>query len=122
MTCKSRYTGDRGEEAATDWLRRNGFEICARNWRDGRYEIDIVARRWDTLHFVEVKTRRIGSLTAPEAAITPRKFGALQKAAAAYLAQCPDSSEIQFDLAAVDWASDGRSEVRFIENAMEFHW
>ena len=40
--------GRRGEEAAVEYLRREGFRICARNWRNGRYEIDVVAcRGWE---------------------------------------------------------------------------
>ena len=78
-------TGRAGERAATEYLRRTGYEICALNWRQGRYELDIVACREGVLHFVEVKTRRSGSLTPPEAAVTQRKFRALSRAAACYL-------------------------------------
>lgn len=122
MNDRNRNTGDRGEDAAAQWLRERGFELCARNWRSGRYEIDIVARRGDTLHFVEVKTRRAGGLTPPEAAITFRKFRALRHAAEAYLERYSACEELQFDLAAVDMAEDGTVEVRFVERAMECHW
>lgn len=122
MTATTTRTGNMGEQAAAEWLRRNGFEICARNWRNGRYELDIVARRWDTLHFVEVKTRRTGGLTPPEAAATPQKFRALRRAAEAYLAQTRLDLEVQFDLAAVDIMPDGTMEVRLIENALECNW
>lgn len=53
--------GSWGENLATDYLRRGGFEIVDRNphpvARDQRLEIDIVAwdRRHDTMVFVEVK-------------------------------------------------------------------
>ena len=67
-------TGRAGERAAAEYLRRAGYEICALNWRSGRYELDIVARKAGIVHFVEVKTRRAGSLTPPEAAVTPQKF------------------------------------------------
>ena len=80
-------TGRRGEQAAVDYLRRAGFAILERNWRSGRYELDIVARRWDELHFIEVKTRRAGGLTTPEEAITPRKFASLRRAAASRAAR-----------------------------------
>lgn len=123
MSAQTADTGRRGEDAAAEWLRRNGFELCARNWRNGRYEIDIVARRFDTLHFVEVKTRRAGGLTPPEAAATPQKFRALCRAAEAYMTHtgCTEY-EIQFDLAAVDLYPDTGTDVRLIERAMECHW
>lgn len=74
-------TGRAGERAAVEYLRGAGYEICALNWRSGRYELDIVARKAGIVHFVEVKTRRAGSLTPPEAAVTPQKFRALTRAA-----------------------------------------
>ena len=115
-------TGRRGEQAAVDYLRRAGFAILERNWRSGRYELDIVARRWDELHFIEVKTRRAGGLTTPEEAITPRKFASLRRAAEAYMAQHRVRLEPQFDLAAVDLFPDGSLNVRFTERAMECNW
>lgn len=115
-------TGRRGEQAAVDYLRRAGFSILERNWRSGRYELDIVARRWDELHFVEVKTRRADGLTTPEEALTRRKFAALRRAAMAYMAQRGVRLEPQFDLAAVDLMPDGRLNVRFAERAMECNW
>ena len=115
-------TGRRGEQAAVDYLRRAGYAILERNWRSGRYELDIVARRWDVLHFVEVKTRRAEGLTTPEEALTPRKFAALRRAAEAYMAQHRVELEPQFDLAAVDLLPDGTLSVRFRERAMECSW
>ena len=95
-------TGRAGERAAVEYLRGAGYEICALNWRSGRYELDIVARKAGIVHFVEVKTRRVGSLTPPEAAVTPQKFRALTRAAVRYLAATGGQEEAQFDLAAVD--------------------
>ena len=74
------------------------------------------------LHFVEVKTRRAGSLTPPEAAATQRKFRALTRAAARYLRTAGWQGEVQFDLAAVTLSDDGRADVELIERAMEHHW
>ena len=98
-------TGRMGERAAAEFLRRAGYEICALNWRSGRYELDIVACREGVLHFVEVKTRRSGSLTPPEAAATQRKFRALSRAAACYLRTVGWEGEVQFDLAAAEAAA-----------------
>lgn len=115
-------TGRRGEQAAADYLSHAGYELCERNWRSGRYELDIVAVKEDTLHFVEVKTRSSGSLTPPEAAATVLKFRSLRRAAECYLVLCDWQGEIQFDLAAVEVRADGSIDVELIENAMESHW
>ena len=83
---QSREAGLRGEQAAAEWLIANGFELLHRNWRSGRYELDIVALREGVLHVVEVKCRRSGALSPPEEAMTPRKFAALMRAAEHYVA------------------------------------
>ncbi len=114
--------GRRGEAVAVEWLRGQGFQILDLNWRNGRYEIDIVALRWDEIHFVEVKTRRAGGWTTPEQAIDDRKFRALRRAASLYLALYGRREEPCFDLAAVEYGADGSCEVRFREHAMEAHW
>jgi putative endonuclease len=99
-----------------------GFRVLERNWRSGRYELDIIAVRYDELHFVEVKTRRLGGLTTPEEAITPHKFVSLQHAARAYMAQHQVALEPSFDLVAVDVAVDGTMTARLVEHAMECSW
>lgn len=115
-------TGRMGELAAAEFLRREGFELCDLNWRSGRYELDIVARKAGELHIVEVKTRRADGLTTPEAALTPQKQRALLHAARAYLALTHWTGEVRFDLAAVDCFPDGAVEVRFIPDAFQCHW
>ena len=119
---KTAETGRAGEQAAAGWLRRAGYELLAMNWRAGRYEVDIIARRWDELHFVEVKTRRAGGLTAPEDAMTPQKQRAMLQAARIYTASRRWEGEVFFDLAAVDVLPDGSMQVRFIPDAMQLHW
>ena len=115
-------TGRAGERAATEHLRRAGYDIRALNWRQGRDELDIVALKDGILHFVEVKTRRAGSLTPPEAAATRHKFRALSHAAACYLRTVDWQGEVQFDLAAAEAAPDGSIRVELIENALESNW
>ncbi len=107
--------GSAGEDAAVDWLRSEGYYICERNWRAGRYEIDIVAQRWNEVHFVEVKTRRSRGWIAPEQAVDAAKIRALRRAATAYMARHGMSQyEIRFDLIAVETLDDGQRELRYI--------
>ena len=115
-------TGRAGERAAAEHLRQAGYEIRDTNWRAGRDELDIVALRGEVLHFVEVKTRRAGSLTPPEAAATRRKFHALTRAATHYLGVSGWRGEVQFDLLAAERHDDGRITLELIENAFESNW
>lgn len=107
--------GAAGEDAAVDWLRAEGYYICERNWRAGRYEIDIIAQRWDEVHFVEVKTRRSQGWIAPEQAVDATKIRALRRAATAYAARHRLSRyQLRFDLIAIETHPDGQRELRFV--------
>lgn len=114
--------GMEGEEAAAEWLRANGYEILYRNWRSGRYELDIVATYFDRIHFIEVKTRKAGGLTSPEEAIDRNKQKTLKRAASLFLATYDVSLEPQFDLIAVDRWPDGQLDVRYVPDVVEFGW
>ena len=104
----TQHTGRQGEEAAARWLLDHGFTLLHRNWRQGHYELDIVAAR--------------KGLTPPEQALDYRKCRALIRAANAYLTENPFEGEMQFDLIAVETAPAGTPEVRYIEDAIELHW
>ena len=114
--------GHRGEDIAVEYLRAKGYMIAARNWRSGRYEIDIVAERGGITHIVEVRARRAGALLSPEATITQSKATAMRRAASAYLAQCRVRGEVEFDLLAIDIFPDDSYDVRFVPNVVEFGW
>ena len=49
--------GRRGEDAAADWLRGQGWEILGARLKTSRGEVDLVARRGAVVAFVEVKWR-----------------------------------------------------------------
>ena len=114
--------GQRGEEIAARVLRSEGFDLLHRNWRSGRYELDIVARKEGVLHIVEVKSRKADGLTAPEEAMTRKKFNALFRAAQQYVALYRIDADTQFDLIAVDLLPDSTHRLRYIPNAMVPRW
>ena len=114
--------GQRGEEIAARFLLSEGFDLLHRNWRSDRYELDIVARKEGVLHIVEVKSRKADGLTAPEEAMTRKKFNALFRAAQQYVALYRIDADTQFDLIAVDLLPDSTHRLRYIPNAMVPRW
>lgn len=84
----NRELGLRGEEAASRYLIRRGYEILDRNWKCFAGEADIVACDEDgTLVFVEVKTRTDLKKGFPSEAVGPKKRAKYEKIALAYLAE-----------------------------------
>ncbi len=75
------------ERAAIILLRLKFYSILARRYRIRGGEIDIIARRGDTIAFVEVKAR--SSLEEARSAITPAKRRRLSRAARVWLAANP---------------------------------
>ena len=122
MQTERQIRGAQGEQAAVDYLRQNGFMIVERNYRVGQDEVDIIASRYDEMHFVEVKTRKFGSLTAPEEAINERKLRAMRRAASAYIAQHRSMLEPVFSLIAIEMVGEQVERLRFVENALEYGW
>ena len=118
----NRAVGRKGEDLACIHLMELGHTILERNWRSGHLEIDIISLDRNGIHFVEVKTRRVGGITTPEEALTAHKFSALLQSTKAYMAIHCLRLEPQFDLAAVDLHPNGTLEVRFVERAMECSW
>ena len=113
MESKTSETGRRGEQAAVDYLRRRGYEICALNWREGRYELDIVARTPGVLHFVEVKTRRNADKGLPSEAVTRAKREKYERIALAYIQDhFFGEAVVRFDVVAIIVLSDDRAFIR----------
>lgn len=65
--------GQFGEEVAVEYLIKNGYKIIERNYRCKLGEIDIIAKKYDLLIFVEVKTRRNNNFGYPVESITKEK-------------------------------------------------
>jgi len=79
--------GDLGEQAAVDYLCKNGYEILERNYRLKIGEIDIIAKKDNTFVFIEVKTRSSTRYGFPAEAVTYRKQQKIIRTAMCYLQQ-----------------------------------
>lgn len=60
-----RETGLVAEKASVEYLETLGFQIIERNYRKRYGEIDIIARKGDRIHFIEIKSRRSPSEFEP---------------------------------------------------------
>lgn len=82
--------GQKGEDEACQFLKKNGYKIIDRNFRIKNGEIDIIAidteKKTQTLVFVEVKTRFSDEYGDPFEAITYYKIQAMQRTALFYTA------------------------------------
>lgn len=94
--------GRSGEDYAAKFLKAQGFEILARNYRCGKNEIDIIAQREKAISFIEVKTRRTTNFGHPAEAVTKSKQREIAKAAECYI-RTSNSADVsyRFDVVAI---------------------
>ncbi|MGN0595557.1 MAG: YraN family protein [Hominimerdicola sp.] len=97
----SRSIGNFGEDVVCDFLVRHGYEILARNYTIRGGEIDIIAKKGETIAFVEVKTRMENSLTTGEEAITESKKKHIIKTAQCFFDKLEEPCDCRFDVAVV---------------------
>ena len=102
----TRQIGDKGEQAAADWLTADGHEIVARNWRTRYCEIDIVSVKGEALYFTEVKYRKNDDFGDGLAAITAKKQRQMRFAAELFLAGKPEYSGMAAKLLAASVSGD----------------
>lgn len=101
-----------GEAIAEQFCVLRGFEILARNAREGRGELDLVALDRGTVVFVEVKFRAGRDPGGPLAAVTGKKRDDVSRAATRWLtARGATGRPVRFDVIGITWSSDG-SELR----------
>jgi putative endonuclease len=99
--------GDKGREAedlALRFLKKRGFKLLARNWRDRRGELDLVGREGDTLCVVEVRSRTSTSPYTPEMSLSPIKITRLHRTSQRLLQKLRLAHvPLRLDLLVVDW-------------------
>ncbi|MBE6020599.1 MAG: YraN family protein [Clostridiales bacterium] len=77
--------GKWGEDKAEAFLKKKGYSIIERNYRCRWGEIDIIAERDGTIHFVEVKTRTSDRFGSPLEAVTHEKMHHIMRTAQYYI-------------------------------------
>jgi putative endonuclease len=108
--------GKKGESLAAAWLLERGYALLHQNWKHSRFEIDIIAKKENILHFIEVKARRSNRFGFPEESVDKKKMQNLMNAAEAFQFRFPEWKRIQYDVLSVNVNPDGSIEFFFIED------
>jgi len=120
MKLTRKSVGNWGEKIAAEKLRNNGYDILEQNFRTPYGELDLVARKENTVIFVEVKTRTSGSFGLPEDAVSKRKREHILQSIDHYILEHPDiECDWRVDVIAIQGKPDSSDvEVIWFENAL----
>lgn len=110
-----RPTSQKGEDLAVKSLKKAGYKVLVRNYRNPLGEIDIVAKEEDVIVFVEVKTRKVTKFGLAKEAVHLQKQKKLIRLAQAYLKQHRLTEvRARFDVVAIQLDSN---RIEIIKNA-----
>lgn len=93
--------GAMGEEFAEGLLLEQGMQILSRGYRSSYGEIDLIACDDQYICFVEVKTRRTGSMVPGEAAVDAAKQRRIITTALIYLQEHDTDLQPRFDVISI---------------------
>ena len=112
MCLNTRKIGNIAEDRAGRFLETNGYEIIDRNFYTKFGEIDIIVKKDNVLHFVEVKS---GKNFESIYNITPTKMKRIIKSINLYLNKNKTNSPYQIDVITID-----NGKLEFIKNISFF--
>ncbi len=119
MNSQHLRVGHHGEAIALKALKKSGYKVVEKNYRNKQGEIDIIASDRDTLAFIEVKTRQSERFGSPKDAITPQKQKKISMVALGYLKQTGQiGKKARFDVVSVILV-ENKPQVDIIKNAFE---
>lgn len=114
-----RRLGARGESRTAGFLKRKGYQILEKNFKSRLGEVDIVAKRDDTIVFVEVKTWTAMPFSALEHAISTAKQRRIVSAARLYLQRHPETAPLHIRFDVVFLRGDREDGFEHLEGAFE---
>ena len=115
---KVNKTGMWGEVYTARYLRDNGYDIIAGNYRCRMGEIDIIAQKDGVVCFVEVKTRGEEPMFRPMEAVDFAKQSRIRATADYYIRETGVETKSRFDVAEVTLDGEYKiSDFNYIENA-----
>ena len=111
--------GNKGEQLAVDYLKKQHYKILARNYRFQKAEIDIIAQKDDILAVIEVKTRSSSYFGNPQDFVNKKKIELLVKATNHYIEIHDLDLEIRFDIIAIIHKNNS-TEIEHLEAAFYY--
>lgn len=120
--------GDLGESVACEYLKKHNYTVLQCNYWKKYGEIDIIAKKDEKVHFVEVKTVSYETKAAleyavshetwrPEEQVHQFKLRQIEKALKAWISENRHEGEWQIDVAAVRVVPrETYASVNYIEN------
>ena len=119
MQNKHQKFGEKSENLAVWYLKKNGYKILEQNYRNRMGEIDIIAKEKKTLVFVEVKSRRSIRYGSPKLAVTPKKQRKISMVALYYLKTTQQTdAKARFDVVAITSNRD-EPQIEIVKNAFD---
>ena len=117
MSAATQAFGEIGERVAERWLRRKGWRVVQRRFKNGRRDIDLVVERDGLIAFVEVKARKGAEFGLPVEAVNWRKQRELSRSAHVWIERHGRPEDCyRFDVIGV--LVDGSAvRIRHVENA-----
>ena len=99
--------GKLGEQLAIEFLKEEGYAIIETNWVYKKAEIDIIARRGNTLSIVEVKTRSGTGFGLPQDFVDRKKIRMLVKAVDEFVVSRNLDVDVRFDIIGIHKVDSG---------------
>jgi len=116
---KAHPKGKSGEDYAVKILLEEGYIIQERNFSSRFGEIDIIAEKDGIIEFIEVKTRKRGSMVAGAESVTPAKIRRIIRMAEYYLYTHRCDLQPRFDVFSAVTDSGEIAEHLHLEGAFE---
>lgn len=108
--------GNKAEDIAYQYLKKNGLKPVTRNFLTKAGEVDLIMSDDDTLVFIEVRYRKNKDFGGAAASVTPKKQQRIIKAALAYHQQHAPQSSMRFDVIAIE---GDNMEINWIKSAFD---
>ena len=117
----TRSKGSKSEQIAVNYLVKKGYTILERNFRCSKKEIDIIAKKGNSISFIEVKGKSESADFNPEYSITAAKQRIIFQVANFYVQKNNlENVDFNFDVIIVNFTAEG-VKIEHLENSLQYY-